>query len=159
MISISFRESRMSSSPKVRKFGSFVSASTSCPASFALLTTPWIISGSSKGARNSDPRISALASVNSAGSFSGWKLNRCAWLVMDFRLPSALTNMVVTGVLAVLIMGSVSTPFFLSSFRTISPAGSLPSAHRIPVFSPSFAAAMASFTASPPAFRLPDSAT
>ena len=39
IISISGRESPISFSARKRKFGSFVSATTSCPAAFALLTT------------------------------------------------------------------------------------------------------------------------
>ena len=92
------------------------------------------------------------------GVFSGWKLCRWAWLVMDFRVPSARTNMVVTGVAPERTTGRVSTPLRRSSFRTISPAASFPRAQRMPVFRPSFAAAIESFTASPPTFREPETA-
>ena len=68
--------------------------------------------------------------------------------------------MVVTGVgcSAERRISLVSTPEPLSAAAIRSPAASSPREQKIPVFKPSFAAATASLTASPPAFREPEAA-
>ena len=52
----------------------------------------------------------------------------------------------------------VSTLCFAKAALMILPATSSPSAHTIPVFKPSLAAAIEEFTASPPTCKLPDRA-
>ena len=98
MQSISGKESARSSSPSFVKFGSFVSAKTGTPFSCAAAAIVLTTSGSSNGARNSEPSTTAPASVIASAYRSGWKLYRCALFVIDLRLPSSATNIVVTGV-------------------------------------------------------------
>ena len=69
-----------------------------------------------------------------------------------------MTNRVLTGVAPLRTILSVTTPARSSAAITRSPAASRPRPQRMPVFSPSLAAAMDWLTASPPTFREPDAA-